>query len=310
MTGRQEMSTRNPGKQSLGRGLATLLGDLNIGQAIAGEVTEGVTMAARSLPIERIRPNPLQPRREFSEEELRQLSESIEQHGFIQPIVVRPDPEEADSWMLVAGERRWRAAQLARRHEVPAIVKDITDREGLEIAIIENVQRSDLNAIEEASAFKQLMDHFGHTQERLALTLGKSRSSIANMLRILRLPDTVQQLVRAGTLSAGHARALLASADPEEHAAIVVRDNLSVRETEHLVKRHASKGRQGSGPRMRKDANTRVLEATLSAAVRAKVSISVSRSGDSGKLSVGFESLEQLEGLCRLLQRAGQERQD
>ena len=199
------------------------------------------------VPIERIRPNPNQPRRDFDERELQDLAASIREKGVIQPLILRPHPVEAGHYEIVAGERRWRAAQMAGVHELPAVVRDLTDTEVLELAIIENIQRADLNPLEEAQGYRQLMDRFGHTQERLAEALGKSRSHIANLLRLLTLPEPVLEMLRAGKLTAGHARALVTARHPEALARQVVERDLSVRQTEQLA-RERRRRRRRRGP--------------------------------------------------------------
>ena len=257
------------------------------------------------MPIERIRPNPDQPRRDFDEKELQDLAASIREKGVIQPLILRPHPVEAGQYEIVAGERRWRAAQIAGVHELPAIVRELSDTEMLELAIIENIQRADLNPLEEAQGYRQLMDRFGHTQERLAEALGKSRSHIANLLRLLTLPDAVLELVRAGKLTAGHARALVTAAHPEALARQVVERDLSVRQTEALAPgRGAAAGAAagGAGGR-RKDADTRALEEDLTASLRLKVSIEHRPGQQAGELRIRYATLEELDGLCQLLSR-------
>ncbi len=257
------------------------------------------------VPIEKLSPNPDQPRRGFDEDDLQDLAASIREKGIIQPLIVRPMGEGA--YQIVAGERRWRAAQIAQLHEVPVLVRDLDDTEVLEIAIIENIQRADLNPLEEALGFRQLMDRFGHTQEKLSQALGKSRSHIANLLRLLALPEDVQDLVREGKLSAGHARALVTADNPSELAQKVVRDGLSVRATEALVKNRARADSGGAtGARRRKtekDADTRALEADLSANLGMKVSIEHGKGGESGRVVITYESLDQLDELCGRLTR-------
>ena len=219
-------------KRGLGRGLSALMADVHLAgpdQAPAGRRAE------LQIPVDRLEPNPQQPRLDFRRDELESLADSIRQKGVIQPLIVRRKPGR-DVYEIVAGERRWRAAQLAQLHEVPVVVRDLNDSEVLEVAIIENIQRADLNAIEEALGFRQLMTRFGHTQEKLAEALSKSRSHVANLLRLLTLPAEVQDMVRDGTLSAGHARALIGSPNAADLARQIVAKGLSVRETERLVK--------------------------------------------------------------------------
>ena len=285
-------------KKGLGRGLSALLADVSTEPAR----TNGPLPAGqRTVPIDRIRANPHQPRRSFDERELQDLAASIRTKGIIQPLILRPHPVEDDIYEIVAGERRWRAAQLAEVHELPAVVRDLDDAEVLELAIIENVQRADLNAVEEAQGYRQLMDRFGHTQERLAEGLGKSRSHIANVLRLLTLPDVVLEHLRAGRLTAGHARALVTAANPEALAKQVIDRGLSVRQTEALA-REAIKPGQPPRPKEAKDADTRALEADLSANLRLPVAID-HKPGGKGELRIRYANLDELDGLCQLLGR-------
>ena len=284
-------------QRGLGRGLSALMADV----AVESQAASADRRDTRHIPVEQIEPNPHQPRRDFSEEALADLAASIRERGIVQPLVLRPHPDRPDTYQIVAGERRWRAAQLARQHDVPAVVRDYDDTEVLEVAIIENIQRADLNAVEEAAGYRQLMDRFGHTQERLAEGLGKSRSYIANLLRLLQLPDEVQAMLRGGQLSAGHARALITSPDPIALARTVVAKNLSVRETERLAKAAPTTGpSRGRPARAEKDADTKALESDLSAAIGLKVQIDHAGDG-SGNLSIRYRSLEDLDELCRRL---------
>ncbi|MBF9035938.1 ParB/RepB/Spo0J family partition protein [Rhodobacterales bacterium HKCCE2091] len=286
-------------KRGLGRGLSALMADINP----ASEVDPAsAPRPDRLIPIERIRPNPDQPRRSFSQSALEDLAQSIQEKGIIQPLIVRPDPTVADSYQLVAGERRWRAAQLAQLHEVPALVRDFDDTEVLEVAIIENIQRADLNPIEEAMGYRQLMDRFGHTQEKLAQAMGKSRSHIANTLRLTTLPEPVQDMLRAGQLSAGHARALITSDRATELARIVVAKGLSVREAEKLAAGPASN--PGSGqkrPHPQKDADTAELERSISAVLKMPVSVEYDAGTGGGRISIRYRDLQQLDDLVQLL---------
>ncbi|MFV0243854.1 MAG: ParB/RepB/Spo0J family partition protein [Qingshengfaniella sp.] len=267
-----------------------------------GDDVPAVGRAETVLPIEKVFPNPDQPRRLFSAENLQDLANSIREKGIIQPLIVRRSPTEAGTYQIVAGERRWRAAQMAQVHELPVIVRDLDDTEVLEIAIIENIQRADLNAIEEAMGYRQLMDKFGHTQEKLAAALGKSRSHIANFLRLLSLPETVRDLVARGDLSAGHARALIPLDNPEVLARRIVANGLSVRETERLVKEQTAgpKPARSSAPAgaEAKDADTRVLEQDLSAALGLQVRITHRPGQETGTLSIAYRNFEQLDDLC------------
>jgi len=300
--------TRKPERTGLGRGLSALLGDLAPEPVPAGpgapEPQAGRGAGGPAVvPIERVRANPNQPRRDFAERELDELAESIAQRGIIQPVIVRPDPAAPGHYQIVAGERRWRAAQRARLHEIPVVVRELDDRAVLELAIIENVQRSDLNPIEEAAGYAQLIERFGHTQEAMAGIVGKSRSHVANTLRLLGLPEPVQAMLRAGKLSAGHARALINAADPVALAEQAVARGLTVRQVEDLARRVAPvrrKGR-GSGGRLQKDADTRVLEGDLSAAIGMAVSIEHRADGSGGELRIRYRSLDELDRLCQQL---------
>lgn len=283
------------GKRGLGRGLSALMADVDLEEHSAAPPA-----AEQMLPIEQVEPNPDQPRRDFDEEALAELSTSIAEKGIIQPLIVRK--MSSSSYQIVAGERRWRAAQLARLHEVPVVVREFDDVEVLEIAIIENIQRADLNAVEEALGYKQLQEKFGHTQEQLSSALGKSRSHIANLLRLLNLPDEVLQWVREDKLSAGHARALITSEDPVALAKNVITKNLSVRETEKLAKKTPGiKGKSLPKGKEPKDADTRALEQDLSAALHMKVTIDHEPGLEAGKLTVAYKDFEQLDDLCRRL---------
>ncbi|MBM9596222.1 ParB/RepB/Spo0J family partition protein [Roseitranquillus sediminis] len=288
--------TEQPKQRGLGRGLSALMADV----ALAPESDATDARDVRRVPVEQIEPNPRQPRRHFAEEALADLAASIRQKGVVQPLILRPHPERRGSFQIVAGERRWRAAQLARQHDVPAIIRDLDDTEVLEVAIIENVQRADLNPVEEAAGYRQLMDSFGHTQERLAEALGKSRSHIANLLRLLQLPEGVQVLLRDGELSAGHARALITSPDADALARVVVAKGLSVRETERLAKGAMERKSAPQAKATDKDADTKALEADLSAALRLKVTIEHD-GHDGGRLTLRYRTLEQLDELCRRL---------
>ena len=288
-------------QRGLGRGLSALMADVNLSAEPASAAPP--RRADLRVPIERIFPNPDQPRRDFSAEALQELADSIRTKGVIQPLIVRNHPSRSESYEIVAGERRWRAAQLAQLHDLPVVVRDFTDSEVLEVAIIENIQRADLNPVEEAQAFRQLMDRFGHTQEKLAEALGKSRSHVANLLRLLQLPDEVLDWLRAGKLSGGHARALITTEDPVGLAREVISKGLSVRETERLAQQQATKGanRGPSRPKApEKDADTRALEADLSAQLGMRVSIDHS-GHDGGQVVITYRTLEQLDDLCQRL---------
>ncbi len=285
-------------RRGLGRGLSALMADID-----AGPEEEGAEASRRPeamVPIERIEANPDQPRRSFGVESLEELAGSIAQRGIIQPLILRRHPEKEDYFQIVAGERRWRAAQMAQLHEVPAIVRAFDDIEVLEVAIIENIQRADLNPVDEAAGYRQLMDRFGHTQEKMAEALGKSRSHIANALRLLNLPQDVQGHLAEGRLSAGHARALVATDNASELAQQIIRRGLSVRETETLARKpEKQKARKSSATE--KDADTRALENELSAALGLRVSVDHRSDGAGGRMTISYRSLDQLDELCRQL---------
>ena len=294
--------------RGLGRGLSALMADVTHEDDVA---SVGSSRRPDMLvPIENVVPNPDQPRRTFTSSQLEELASSIREKGVIQPLIVRPKPGSVGQYEIVAGERRWRAAQMAKLHELPVLVRDFNDIEVLEVAIIENIQRADLNPIEEAAGFKQLMEKFGHTQEKLAQALGKSRSHIANLMRLLQLPDEVREMLQEGQLSAGHARALITSDDPVMLARRVVDNGLSVRATEQLAKkpdsapRNVRVGPAASKALGEKDADTKALEGDLSAALGMKIEIDHMSGQESGKLSIRYESLEQLDALCQILSAA------
>ncbi len=297
------MNARKGKPRGLGRGLSALMAD--VAPDAEGRISSEPRRPDLTVPIEKLQANPDQPRRRFAQEQLEELSASVKEKGIIQPLIVRSIA--GGQYEIVAGERRWRAAQIAQLHDIPVIVRDLDDTEVLEVAIIENIQRADLNAVEEAAGFKQLMDRFGHTQEKLAEALGKSRSHIANLLRLLSLPIDVQSLVIEGKLSAGHARALITAEKPSELAKQVVRDGLSVRATEALVKKQQS-GDDRPAPKSRnlnagKDADTRALEKDLSAILAMKVRINHKAGAESGQVVLSYENLDQLDDLCAKLSR-------
>lgn len=294
-------TTRNPGR-GLGRGLSALMADVRD----SGDAAETQRRAPDMMvPVEKVHPNPDQPRRHFAPEALEELARSIAERGIIQPLIVRQSPRETGSFEIVAGERRWRAAQMAKLHVIPVLLRSFTDTEVLEVAIIENIQRADLNPVEEAAGFSQLMTKFGHTQEKLAEVLGKSRSHIANAVRLLSLPEEVQTYLRDGRLSAGHARALITASDSAALARSVIQGGLSVRETEKLAKREsASEVRKtDSKPKSKpgKDADTKALEADLSAALAMSVSIDHTPGQNSGALLIRYKTLDDLDRLMALL---------
>lgn len=288
--------------RGLGRGLSALMADVSP-EPVKGE-DQAVTprRADQMVPIDQIEPNPNQPRRTFMPDVLDDLAASIREKGVIQPLILRANPRREGTYEIVAGERRWRAAQMAQLHHVPALIRDYDDTEALEVAIIENIQRADLNAVEEAAGYRELMDRFGHTQERLAEALGKSRSHIANMLRLLSLPQDVLTLLQDGKLTAGHARALVTSEDPSALALQVVKRGLSVRETESLAKKPKKpETEKVAHTAPQKDADTLALEKDLSAALGMKVSIDHKPGQEAGSLSVQYRTLDDLDDLCRKL---------
>ena len=283
--------------RGLGRGLSALMSDV---ATEAGD-TVAPPKPDQSVPIEKIKPNPDQPRRSFDQTALEELAASIKAKGVIQPIIVR-EKSDGKHFEIVAGERRWRASQIAQLHELPVIIRDYSDTEVLEIAIIENIQRADLNPVDEATGYRQLQDKFGHTQEQLAQALGKSRSHIANLMRLLTLPDEVQDYLSTGALSAGHARALVGHDSAVQLAREVIQRKLSVRETERLAKQgQALAKRAKPGAPVPKDADTVQVENELTAALGMKVTIDHKPGAEGGRLSVGYKSLDQLDDLMRLL---------
>ena len=289
-------------KKAMRRGLSALMADVGVS---ASDMAEPRAAGPdRMIPIESVYANPDQPRRSFREEDLSDLAASIAQKGILQPLIVRPRPNAPGEFQIVAGERRWRAAQRAGLHEIPVIQRDLDDTEVLEIAIIENIQRADLNAVEEAAGFRQLMERFGHTQEQLANVLGKSRSHIANLMRLLKLPDAVQEQLRQGELTAGHARALINAPDPTSLARQVIARGLSVRQTEQLAKgvsTASSAVRKPGEARVEKDADTKALEGDLTAALGMGVSIEHDPGAEGGRVTLRYRSLDQLDRLCSLL---------
>lgn len=286
------------GRSRLGRGLASLIGDVGAEAPAAGERGRG----QRRVPIEFLRPNPRNPRRQFSDADLDELAGSIKERGIIQPIVARPVRGTADAYEIIAGERRWRAAQRAGLHEVPLVVTEASDSQALEFAIIENVQRTDLNPLEEANGYQALGDEFGYTQDDIARTVGKSRSHVTNMLRLLKLPDPVKDFINTGRLSAGHARALLASTDPESTARQIVEHGLNVRQAEALSQDHAPAvgGAKKRAPAM-KDADTRAVEKRLSDALG--LTVQIDHRGQGGTMRIRYRNLDQLDDLIRRLER-------
>ena len=290
------MMTQQGKRKSLGRGLSALLGD---------DIPEGSPAAAnqrdgRTLPVEYLQTGEFQPRRHFDPEALQALVQSVREKGVLEPILVRRLDDQQDRYEIIAGERRWRAAQTAGLHEVPVIVKELDDQEALEIALIENLQREDLTAIEEAEGYRRLMDQFARTQEDLAREIGKSRSHVANTMRLLALPEEVRDQVQDGQLSAGHARALLGAENPSAAAAAVIKKALNVRQTEAMIRRERDGG-QTTGVRRTadtdKDPNTAALERDLGNLLGLKVEID--EQGESGTLKMHYRSLEQLDDVLQ-----------
>jgi ParB family chromosome partitioning protein len=296
-----------PPKQ-LGRGLSALLGEA----AGDSNTSAGVAMsrAQKMIPVGNIRPGSFQPRRNFTPEDLDELAASMRQHGVLQPILVRKDPKNPQAFELIAGERRWRAAQKAKLHEIPAVVREFSDSEALEAALIENLQRTDLSDIEEARAYTRLMREFGHTQEKLAEALGKSRPYVANLVRLLALPETVQAMIDTGELSAGHGRLLLDRADADALARQWITDKTSVRDAEAQmradkpakVKLRGGKAK-GSKSEVLRDANTLDLERRVSASLGLKVAIMHKKGAQSGAVQITYQSLDQLDDILERLNK-------
>ena len=278
-------------KRRLGRGLAALIGDDTTEEAVVQDIR-----SLRHVPIELLQANPNNPRKHFNEDELNTLAASLKEKGLLQPLVVRP--KAGGVFEIVAGERRWRASQKAGLHELPVLIRDLDDKETLEIALIENVQRADLNALEEAKAYRQLVDQYGHTQQQLADAIGKSRSHIANTIRLLNLPQATQIQIETGKLTAGHARALIATDSPEELADKIIKLNMTVRQTEDLArnKNAASKSKITKD----KDADTRALEKQMSEAVGLSVLIK-HKDKTGGQVIIAYKTLDQLDEVIKKL---------
>ncbi len=286
------------GRSRLGRGLAALIGEVGDEMTV---VERG--RGQRKVPVEFLRPNPRNPRKAFEDSELKELSQSIKDRGIIQPIVVRPLKNMPDAFEIVAGERRWRAAQVAGLHEVPVVVVEIDDKTSLEYAILENVQRTDLNPIEEAQGYSRLMAEFSYTQENLSKIIGKSRSHIANMMRLTDLPDPIKSLLVNKQITAGHGRALLAVKDPQRVAKQIIDHGLSVRQVEEIAQAdQASPDKpdaKSARPKTEKDPDTRALEKALQDVLG--LTVSIDHKGQGGELRIRYKTLDQLDGLCRRL---------
>jgi ParB family chromosome partitioning protein len=287
-----DSTTRN----RLGRGLAALIGDVETTAAEPASGDHG--RAQRRLPVAFLRASPRNPRKAFGDADLDDLTASVREKGVVQPILVRPVEGAVDSYEIVAGERRWRAAQKAGLHEVPVVVRELSDQEALELAIVENVQRQDLNALEEAIGYQQLIDGYGYSQSELAEVIGKSRPHIANTLRLLKLPEEVQTYLRDGKLTAGHARALVTLADPVQAARRIVEAGLNVRDVEALGET-AGRKRTTGGRKSAKDADTRALEKSLSD--RIGLSVTIDHKANGGQVTVAYKTLEQLDDIVRRL---------
>ncbi|MBU0583827.1 MAG: ParB/RepB/Spo0J family partition protein [Alphaproteobacteria bacterium] len=284
-------------KKRLGRGLAALIGEMDKPAAVE---TKAPALADGRVPIEFVSPNPKNPRRHFGDSELTDLTQSIREHGIVQPVLVRR--RDGGRYEIIAGERRWRAAQAAGLTDIPVLVRDVDDRTSLELAIIENVQRADLNPVEEALGYQQLIDEHNYSQADLGQVIGKSRSHVANTLRLLKLPDVIRDMLVDGELSAGHARTLVNASDPAGLAKRIVEDGLSVRQAEALAQQPES----GRAPRTQsapqpKDADTLALEKMLGDVTGLSVSISHKEKG--GEVRIAYRTLEQLDDLCRRLQQ-------
>ena len=282
-------------RQRLGRGLAALIGDMDR----PAKPEAPAAPVDRRVPIEHLAPNPRNPRRSFAEADLEELAASLKTHGIVQPIVVRPATDGAHKYEIIAGERRWRAAQRARLPDVPVIVREVDDRTALELAIVENVQRADLNPLDEALGYQQLVDDYAYAQTDLAQIIGKSRSHVANTLRLLKLPDPIRAMLVDGSLTAGHARALVTAPDPVGLARRIVDGGLSVRQAEALAQAAPERPRSGRKSAEAKDADTKALETMLGDALGMQVTITHRDKG--GELRIAYKTLEQLDAICQRL---------
>jgi ParB family chromosome partitioning protein len=287
-------------KRGLGRGLSSLLGEAAREQPISTEAARAA--GVQTLPVGQIVPNPDQPRRHFDEDALNELASSLKVSGLIQPIVVRP---KGSIYEIVAGERRWRAAQRAQLHDVPVIVRSLSDAETVELAIVENVQRQDLNAIEEAEAYQRLIKEYGHTQDALGRIVGKSRSHVANLLRLLDLPLLVREAVADGRLSMGHARALITAADPEELAREVMARGLSVRDTEALARGPKPKREREPVPIAAGSANADILQLQRQLGDQLGLKVAIQHGEKGGAVTIAYATLDQLDMVCQRLSGEG-----
>ena len=288
--------------KGLGRGLNALFEDDGLGDDVNFGASPSVGVRRQVLGTELLHPGRFQPRHQFDEDSIAGLAESLKRHGVIQPILVREDANNKGQYEIIAGERRWRAAQVAQLHEVPVIIETFDDNQALEVALIENLQREDLNPIDEALGFKRLLDEHGHTQEKLAAALGKSRSHIANMVRLLNLPDTVQDYLRDGQLSMGHARALVTAKAPDEIANAIIAQNLNVRQAEKLAAQGASSGKAKKSQKSsasKKDSDTLAVERDITDALGMRVAIEAK--GKKGRVTIDFRDLDQLDEILNRL---------
>ncbi len=289
------MTDERPRGRQLGRGLSALFGEEAEDYAELDSVRQ-----SKTVPIGHLRPGRFQPRRDFDDEQMASLVQSVKDQGILQPLLVRRDPDNPETFEIVAGERRWRAAQLAQLHEVPVVVKDLTDAGTLEIALIENIQRQDLNPLEEGEGYRRLIDEFDHTQDALSRVVGRSRSHVANTLRLLNLSDVVKELLIGGDLTAGHARALLNADEPDKLARRIVKQGLNVRQTERLVKQARSDTAGGASPaKPAKDPDTMALEKDLSDLLGLRVTVNFR--GDGGELVIHYKTVEQLDEVLHKL---------
>ena len=277
-------------KRRLGRGLAALIGDDTSEESVVQDIR-----SLRHVPVELLHPNPNNPRKHFAEEDLESLAKSLRDKGLLQPLVVRPRAD--GSFEIVAGERRWRASQRAGIHDVPVLIRELDDKETLEIALIENIQRSDLNALEEARAYRQLLEQYAYTQQQLADAIGKSRSHIANTMRLMSLPEAIQKQIEDGSLTAGHARSLIATESPTDLADKIIALNLTVRQAEDLARGQPPKA--GKPAKAEKDADTRALEKNLSEALG--LGVAIKHTGAGGAVNIHYKNLDQLDEIVRRL---------